>query len=158
MGRFLGGKPGDELVLSTKVGRRLRQEGVPDPSNYVNGEPIFEGVPDQRPVFDFSAQGVPASLREICQRLGLQRIDVAYVHDPDNHWELASREALGALRTMRSAKVGSGIGAGINQTAMLARFVREFDVDVVLILVPMRSGQTGSAQCRHPPHEIQAAP
>jgi D-threo-aldose 1-dehydrogenase len=99
-------------------------------------------VPDQRPVFDFSAQGVPASLRESYQRLGLQRIDVACVHDPDNHWEPASQEALGALRTMRSAKVVSGIGAGMNRTAMLARFVRESDVDVVLILVPMRSART----------------
>jgi D-threo-aldose 1-dehydrogenase len=142
VGRFLAGKPGDEFVLSTKVGRRLRHEGVPDPSNYVDGETIFKGVPDQRPVFDFSAQGVPASLRESYQRLGLQRIDVACVHDPDNHWEPASQEALGALRTMRSAKVVSGIGAGMNRTAMLARFVRESDVDVVLILVPMRSART----------------
>lgn len=133
VGRFLASKSRGEYVLSTKVGRLLRKEGMPDPANQVDGEPIFKGVPDLQPMFDFSAAGVKASLQESCQRLGLGHVDLAYVHDPDQHWGPASREAIPALRAMRSARMLTGIGAGMNQTAMLTRFVRETDIDVVLV-------------------------
>ena len=133
LGRVLAKRPRDEFVLTTKVGRLLRTEGVPDPSNYVDGEPIFKGVPDLRPVFDFSADGVQASLVESRQRLGIDRIDVAFVHDPDQHYQPARDLAMPELRRLRAAGVVSGIGAGMNQSEMLADFVRGSDVDVVLV-------------------------
>lgn len=132
-GRFLAGKPRDEFVLSTKVGRLLREEGIPDPSNYVDGKPIFMGVPDVRPVFDFSAEGVHVSLSESYRRLGMDRVDLAYLHDPDNHWSDASHQGLSAMRMLRAQGRIAGIGAGMNQCAMLTRFVEESDVDVVLV-------------------------
>jgi D-threo-aldose 1-dehydrogenase len=133
VGRFLSAKPRGDFVLSTKVGRLLRKEGVPDPSNYVDGEPIFKGVPPVRPVFDFSVEGVQASLAESCRRLRMDRADLAYLHDPDNHWGAASDQGLAALRMLRAQGRIAGIGAGMNQCAMLTRFVEETDVDVVLI-------------------------
>ena len=133
LGTVLAGKPREAFVLTTKVGRLLRTEGVPDLSNYVDGEPIFKDAPDLRPVFDFSRAGVQASLAESRHRLGLERIDIAYLHDPDNHFEQASGTGLAALQAERAAGALAGLGAGMNQTAMLTRFVRETDVDVVLV-------------------------
>ena len=133
LGAVLAGKPRDAFVLTTKVGRLLRTEGVPDPSNYVDGEPIYKDAPDLRPVFDFSVAGVRASLAESRQRLGQERIDIAYLHDPDDHFEQAGSTGLDALQAERSAGALAGIGAGMNQTAMLARFVRDTDIDVVLV-------------------------
>jgi len=133
LGRVLARRPRDEFVLTTKVGRLLRTEGFLDPSNDLDGEPIFKGVPDLRPVFDFSADGIQASLAESRQRLGIDRIDVAYVHDPDAHHQLASDLALPELRRLRAANVLRGVGAGMNQCEMLADFVRESDVDIVLV-------------------------
>lgn len=59
-------------------------------------------------------------------------MDVVYLHDPDDHAEQAFREGYPALEKLRSEGVVGAIGAGMNQTAMLTRFVRETDVDVVL--------------------------
>ncbi|MGW4025916.1 aldo/keto reductase, partial [Streptomyces sp. NPDC005009] len=64
--------------------------------------------------------------------LGLDRVDVVYLHDPDDHAEQAFREGYPALERLRSEGVVGAIGAGMNQTAMLTRFVRDTDVDVVL--------------------------
>jgi len=133
LGRVLARRPRDEFVLTTKVGRLLRKEGLLDPSNDLDGEPIFKGVPDLRPVFDFSADGIQASLAESRQRLGIDRIDVAYVHDPDAHHQMARDVALPELRRLRAVGVLRGIGAGMNQCEMLADFVCESDVDMVLV-------------------------
>jgi D-threo-aldose 1-dehydrogenase len=59
-------------------------------------------------------------------------VDAVYLHDPDDHAEQAFREAYPALERLRCEGVVGAIGAGMNQTAMLTRFVRDTDVDVVL--------------------------
>ena len=63
----------------------------------------------------------------------LDRIDVALIHDPDDHWEAAIGEAFPALARLREEGVIRAIGAGMNQSAMLARFAREGDFDVFLL-------------------------
>ena len=93
---------------------------------YVRHEPV-------RLVFDYSADGVRRSLDESLERLGLDRIDIAFIHDPDDHWEAAIDGAWPALERLRSEGVVRAIGAGMNQSAMLARFARETDIDVVLL-------------------------
>jgi D-threo-aldose 1-dehydrogenase len=59
-------------------------------------------------------------------------VDIVYLHDPDDHAEQAFREGYPALERLRAEGVVGAIGAGMNQTGMLTRFVRDTDVDVVL--------------------------
>jgi D-threo-aldose 1-dehydrogenase len=126
LGRALAGTPRDEFVVSTKVGRLLRPEGADVPSNFVETGGLG-------PVFDFSAEGIQRSLEESLERLGLDRIDIAYVHDPDEHLEQALGEAWPALARLRDAGAVASIGVGTNDAATAARFVRESDIDCVLL-------------------------
>ncbi|MFD0070185.1 aldo/keto reductase, partial [Streptomyces sp. NPDC127574] len=128
LGAALRDRPRAEYTLSTKVGRLLEPA---DPG----GDDLAQGfaVPaTHRRVWDFSADGVRRSLDASLERLGLDRVDVVYLHDPDDHAEQAFHEAYPALEELRSQGVVGAIGAGMNQTAMLTRFVQDTDVDVVL--------------------------
>ena len=84
-------------------------------------------------MFDYSADGVRRSIDESLVRLGLERIDIAFIHDPDDHWQAAIEGAYPALHRLREEGVIGAIGAGMNQSAMLARFAREADFDVFLL-------------------------
>jgi D-threo-aldose 1-dehydrogenase len=129
LGAFVRTRPRDEVVLSTKVGRLL----VPTPETAHRTDPdVFEVPATARRVWDFSRDGVLRSLEASLERTGLDRVDVVYLHDPDDHWEQAAHEALPALVELRDQGVVGAVGAGMNQSAMLARFVRETDVDVVM--------------------------
>jgi len=83
-------------------------------------------------VWDFTADGIRRTLDASLERLGVDRVDIVYLHDPDDHAEQAFQEAYPALEKLRSEGVVGAIGAGMNQAEMLTRFVRETDVDVVL--------------------------
>ncbi|MGV9455186.1 aldo/keto reductase [Streptomyces sp. NPDC003635] len=128
LGAALSERPREEYTVSTKVGRRLEpsDEGGDD---LANG---FAVPATQRRVWDFTADGVRRTLDASLERLGLDRVDVVYLHDPDDHAEAAFREGYPALERLRSEGVVGAIGAGMNQAEMLARFVRDTDVDVVL--------------------------
>jgi aryl-alcohol dehydrogenase-like predicted oxidoreductase len=129
LGAALRRRPRHEYVLSTKVGRLL----VPSRETAHRRDPGGFDVPaTHRRVWDFSRDGVRRSLEASLTRLGLDRIDVVYLHDPDDHWEQAAAEGVPALIELRDQRVVGAIGAGMNQSAMLARFVREADVDVVM--------------------------
>jgi D-threo-aldose 1-dehydrogenase len=128
-GAALAPRPRAEYVLSTKVGRVL----VPDGPNGPPEPTIFAAVPPVHPVFDFSKEGVLRSLEASLDRLGLDRVDVVHVHDPDDHAEEALGGAFPALRRLRDEGVIGAVGAGMNQAEMLARFVREAGVDCVLL-------------------------
>lgn len=122
--------PRNEYVLSTKVGRAL----VPTPERA--GEVDDHGFVTPavfRREWDFSRDGILRSVDESLERLGLDRLDIAYLHDPDFHWDQASTEGIGALVELRDQGLVGAIGAGMNQSAMLADFVRECDVDVVML-------------------------
>ncbi|WFE54562.1 aldo/keto reductase [Micromonospora sp. WMMD1155] len=129
LGAALRSRPRAEYVVSTKVGRLL----VPSPETAHRRDPEGFDVPaDHRRVWDFSRDGVHRSVEASLRRTGLDRIDVVYLHDPDDHWEQAAYEAVPALVELREQGVIGAIGAGMNQSAMLARFVTETDVDVVM--------------------------
>ncbi|MDR7385000.1 aldo/keto reductase [Promicromonospora iranensis] len=129
LGTFLRTRPRDEVVVSTKVGRLL----VPSPETAHRTDPdVFEVPASARRVWDFSRDGVLRSLEASLERTGLDRVDVVYLHDPDDHGEQAVQEALPALVELRDQGVVGAVGAGMNQSAMLSRFVRETDVDVVM--------------------------
>ncbi|MFD6447925.1 aldo/keto reductase [Promicromonospora sp. NPDC060204] len=129
LGAYLRTRPRDEVVVSTKVGRLL----VPSPETADRTDPEMFDVPaTARRVWDFSRDGVLASIEASLERTGLDRIDVVYLHDPDEHGAQAAHEALPALVELRDQGVVGAIGAGMNQSAMLTRFVRETDVDLVM--------------------------
>ncbi len=127
LGLGLRDVPAGEVVVATKVGRLLRPDAQLDPGN------VFKGAPAVAPVFDFSAAGVARSLEESLVRLGLDRVDIVHLHDPDDHGEQALREALPELVRWRDDGVVGAIGVGMNQSEMLARFVREGDIDCLLL-------------------------
>src|SRR5207245_9542374 len=63
----------------------------------------------------------------------LDRVDVALVHDPDDHYEDALAGACRALARLRQEGVVGAIGVGMNQAELLCRFAREADVDCFLL-------------------------
>jgi D-threo-aldose 1-dehydrogenase len=127
LGRVLAARPRDEYVLATKVGRLLRADAPPE------REQPFSGAPPLNPVFDFSADGILRSLDESLERLGLDRIDVVHIHDPDEHYDEALQAAYPALDRLRSEGVIGAVGAGMNQTELLVRFARDADFDCFLV-------------------------
>lgn len=128
IGAALRDRPREEYTLSTKVGRLL----VPSAGTGVDTDGFV--VPDTyRRVWDFSADGVRRSLDSSLERLGLDRVDVLLLHDPDDHWDEAAGEAFPTLAALREAGTVGAIGVGMNQWQLLARFVRETDIDVVML-------------------------
>ncbi|MDG9725006.1 aldo/keto reductase [Streptomyces sp. DH41] len=128
LGEALGARPRDTFTLSTKVGRIL----VPHEGG---GDDLAHGfaVPaTHRRRWDFSADGVRRSLEDSLTRLGLDHVDLVLLHDPDDHEEQAFREAYPALEELRAQGVVRAIGAGMNRTRMLTRFLTDTDVDAVL--------------------------
>lgn len=126
LGAALRARPRDEAVVATKVGRLLDAHVVKDDDGFVDTPPVGWR-------YDFSYDATLRSLDASLKRTGLDRIDVLHVHDPDDHAEDALRGAFPALRKLRADGVVRAIGAGMNQSALLARFVREADVDCVLL-------------------------
>jgi D-threo-aldose 1-dehydrogenase len=126
VGAFLAGKPHD-YVLSTKVGRLL----VEDPDG--TAPPEFSSESGVRRVLDYSGDGARRSLEESLERLGIDRVDVALVHDPDDHLDEALDGAFPALAQLRAEGVVGAIGAGMNNSEPLLRIVEEADVDCVLV-------------------------
>jgi D-threo-aldose 1-dehydrogenase len=129
LGAALAARPRDEYVISTKVGRLL----VPVAEPVGRDDDGFAVPAAYERHFDYSADGVRASIEASLGRLGLDRIDIALIHDPDDHEEQAFAEAYPALERLRAEGVVRAIGAGMNQAEMLTRFVTDTDVDVVLL-------------------------
>lgn len=130
LGAALSTRPRDEFVLSTKVGRLL----VEDPSGEeLQDDDGFAVTTTLRRRWDFSRDGILRSVEDSLRRLRTDRLDIAYLHDPDEHWEAASTTGIDALIELRDQGVVSAIGAGMNQSAMLAEFVRRCDVDIMMV-------------------------
>ncbi len=105
LGAALARRPRDEVVVSTKVGRLL----VPNPGGEGRLDDDGFAVPAVvRRQFDFSRDGVLRSLEESLERLGLDRVDIVYLHDPDEHWEAASTAGVDALVELRDQGVVGG--------------------------------------------------
>jgi D-threo-aldose 1-dehydrogenase len=127
LGAALRGREG--FVLSTKVGRLIVAPGAGGDEDTSE----FFDKPDADVVFDFSRDGVRRSLEASLERLGLDRVDVVHVHDPDDHLDQAIAEAFPALCELRDEGVIGAVGAGMNVTAPLLRIVEEADVDCILL-------------------------
>ena len=140
IGRVLAGRPRPEFLVSTKVGRRLE----PCPPGEADAG-IYKGVPALEVVYDYSRDGVLRSLHASLDRLGLDRVDIVYVHDlerrthgSDEAYEAPWRELVDgggwrALSELRASGVVSAIGLGVNETAACERFLGELDPDFFLL-------------------------
>ena len=133
LGAALRDRPRGEYAISTKVGRLLVRNPAPLGSDVAVGG---FAVPDTLTrVFDFSRDGVRRSLESSLDRLGLDRIDIVLIHDPDDphHLDTALAHAVPALIELREQGVIGAVGAGMNTVDPLLRFVAESDVDVVMV-------------------------
>lgn len=132
LGAFLQTKPRDEYVLSTKVGRLLRPN--PDHDGGLDTANDFHVPDDLQRVWDFSADGIRTSLEESRERLGIERIDLLYLHDPERHdLALALAEALPTLEQLRADGEVTAIGIGSMVSEALAASVRSADLDLVMV-------------------------
>jgi D-threo-aldose 1-dehydrogenase len=131
LGRFLAGVPRDEAVVSTKVGRLLREQ----PTGAVDaaGRSNWADPPDLHVVWDFSYDGARRSFEESLERLGLDRVEIVLIHDPDDAYDEALSGAYRALDELRSQGVIGAVGCGMNQSAMLTRLAQEGDFDCFLL-------------------------
>jgi D-threo-aldose 1-dehydrogenase len=132
LGAALRERPRDAYVLSTKVGRLL----VPDPEGAGRRDAQGFAVPATlRRQWDFTADGVRRSLDESLERLGLDRVDVLLVHDPEegDGVDTALAEGWPALAALRAQGVVGALGAGSKSWPTLLRFVTEVDPDVIML-------------------------
>ena len=130
LGAALRARPRDAYAISTKVGRLL----VPDPAGAGRRDAEGFDVPaDHRRVWDFSADGVHRSVADSLDRLGLDRIDLVLIHDPEEHASAALDDAYPALHKLRAEGAVAAIGVGSKQLAILDRFAQDTDVDAVMV-------------------------
>ena len=128
LGAALRDKPRDDYVLSTKVGRLLVESGTPMADD--DGYAVTSSL---RREWDFSRDGIRRGIDDSLERLGTDRLDIVYLHDPDDHFGPALETGFPALAELRDEGVVGAIGSGMNQSAMLAEFVRRVDLDVILL-------------------------
>lgn len=129
LGDFLKSKPREEIIVSTKVGRLIRENpnfnGGQDDQGFAVSNRVHR-------VLDYSYDGVMKSIEESLARLQIEKIDIVFVHDPDNHEKESMEGAFPALEELRQSGVIRSYGAGMNQSAMLARFAANTELDVVM--------------------------
>ncbi|WP_423069093.1 aldo/keto reductase [Devosia sp. CN2-171] len=137
IGDFLRDKPRDEYVLSSKVGRLL----VPDRAWAMEKHENPRAMPF-RPQFDFTYRGVMRSHENSLQRLGLERIDILFLHDigafsqKKNHAK-AMRQLLNgglkAIEELRRSGAVRAIGAGVNEWQIIDELMNHAQFDVFLL-------------------------
>jgi len=140
VGRLLKKVDRKDYVISTKVGRLFEK----CEKNEVNSG-FFIDTPQLRFYYDYSYDGVMRSYQESLQRLGIDNVDILYVHDVDafNHGgreasEAAIRQLLDlggwkALTELRDSGDISAIGAGVNEWQPCARLLELADPDLFLL-------------------------
>lgn len=138
LGEALDGRPRNAFSLATKVGRLLREvsegDGLDlDRTQMHEGQPFYKDTSYAVPVFDFSYDGALRSLEESLVRLGVDRLDIVHVHDPDDHVEEAISGACRALIDLRDQGVIGAVGVGIDHCSPAVRFVEQVDLDCLLI-------------------------
>jgi D-threo-aldose 1-dehydrogenase len=130
LGEVLATKPRSEYVLSTKVGRVLvpNEHGADDWD-----DEGFAVRATHRRVFDFSERGVRQSLEDSLTRLGIDTVDIVYLHDPENDLQQAVDQGGPALERMRAEGLCRAIGVGSTDNAAIRSIVQRCDVDVAMV-------------------------
>ena len=136
MGQFLSEQPRDQYVLSTKVGRLLKPGNPPQSKVWPEPPPFHRE-------YDFSAAGVRRSVEDSMQRMGVDRLDVVFIHDlsPDNrdmgkrwteYFEQARKGAMPELVRMREEGLIKAWGLGVNSIEPALRTLEVSDPDIFL--------------------------
>ncbi len=137
LGRVLRRKPRGDFVLSTKIGRLLDADPAPPPERdgYVRGLP-------RAPRCDYSHDGALRSIEQSLERLGLSRIDIAFIHDIDRHthgpeqparFREAMEGAYRALERLRGEGVLGAIGIGVNEWEVCRDALAAGDFDCLML-------------------------
>jgi D-threo-aldose 1-dehydrogenase len=133
LGEMLQRRPREEFVVSTKVGRLL----VPDPDGAARrDDDIFEVPADHRRVWDFSEAGVRRSLEDSLGRLGLDSVDVLYLHDVERSGKDVAEvvdSGVAALARLREEGLVRAIGVGTADLVAVERAVRTDAIDLVML-------------------------
>lgn len=140
-----------DLLVSTKVGRRIERTRRGDDESMYHGN---AGTA----VFDFGFDAASNGLHKSLDRLGLEYVDIALVHDPDDYYDAARTEAFAALRELRSAGVVRAIGFGMNNASMLARLAEDVAPDVILVANRYTLLDQGAAEVLLPTCERRGIP
>lgn len=140
LNRFLRDKPRDAYTLSTKVGRLLK----PVPDGTGTGPDKWLEAPSRQQIFDYTYDGVMRSIELSLERLGLNRLDILYVHDIDVS-NLGTRENVyakvdqlmaggyHALEQLRGEGVIKAFGAGLNEWEVCQQLIERGDFDMFLL-------------------------
>ena len=129
IGKALAGWDRDAFVLATKVGFSLVPEGLAPNDVYFP----FIDPPPFRPVQDFSYDAVMRSFEESLGRLGVGRIDILHIHEPDDCFDDIMAGAHKALRKLRDEKVIRAVSIGTNKAETVAKFVRAEAIDCAML-------------------------
>lgn len=113
VGAALAGVPREQVVVSTKVGRRVQTDGTV--------------------VYDWTRDGILRGIEESLERLHLDQVDILLIHDPDDAYQLALDVAFPVLADLRSQGVIRAVGVGMNQWQMELQFARNADFDCFLL-------------------------
>lgn len=131
LGSFLRTKPREEFIVSTKVGRLIRPN--PDWQGGTDGEG-FEVPGSLRRQVDFGEEGIRASHAESLERLGLDRIDILFLHDPERA-DLAGglRDAIPALQALRGEGSVDAVGVGSMSVNALLASAQTPGIDLLMV-------------------------
>jgi D-threo-aldose 1-dehydrogenase len=136
-GHFLHTQKRADYTLSTKVGR-IFTAGAPKP------HPLWKDPSPFSYRYDYTADGVKRSIEDSLQRMGVERIDIIYVHDlsPDNdedlggwkkQFEVAAKGAFPALAKLRDEGVIKAWGLGVNRIEPILEALKVADPDLCLL-------------------------
>jgi D-threo-aldose 1-dehydrogenase len=132
LGDFLRTRPREDYVVSTKVGRLLRPN--PNGAGYLDTDNDFAVEATLKRVWDPSPEGIRASLSESLERLGLDRVDILYLHDPERYDLVrGTSEAIPALAELRADGLVTAIGVGSMSTEALLASVHTDLVDLLMV-------------------------
>ena len=138
VGDFLRSKPENDYVLSSKVGRLLRPVPTGTVPDYSYVDPLSFDAD-----YDYSYDGIMRSVEFSYARLGLNRIDILYVHDIGGYTHGAAKNAvymkqfldsgIKALEQLKSSGAIKAFGLGVNEVPVCLDVMRNADIDVILM-------------------------
>lgn len=138
LGHYLRWRPRDEFVISSKVGRVLKPARRED----IDFKPWVDAAPF-KPRFDYTYDGTMRSFEDSLQRLGLEHIDILFIHDCDVfthgpemqkvYYKQAMDGCYRALIELREQGLVKAIGVGVNNTHVMLDFMKAGDFDTLLV-------------------------
>lgn len=151
LGQFLATKPREQFVVSTKVGRLLVPVDAAGPD--VQDDEGFAVPRTHRRRWDFSADGIVASFEASRERLGLDQVDILYLHDPEEHVEEALTGGVRGLSFLRESGMVTETGIGNKNVDVLEEMITRASFDRIMLagrytLLDQSADPTLFAACR----------